>query len=260
MKTYAKGSFANSTNVRLDSDVDIAVEFTEIFYYELIDDLTGHPPSDAGLSGSAAIGSFSGPQGPAELKSAVEGALLRVFGGAAVSHGNKCLKLRESSRSLAADIVPCFTYRQYWARQQFRQGTRIFPDLGFPIHNWPQQHYDNGVAKSSRTGRRFKGMVRALKRLENEMVDKNAADEVPSYLLKCLVFNVDDQCFGQRNLYDDFRCVIGQIFNGTLADERCKEWVEVNGIKYLFRSGQPWTREQAHAFADQAWDYVGFKE
>ena len=27
--------------------------------------------------------------------------------------------------------------------------------------------------------------------------------------------------------------------------------------KYLFRSGQPWTREQANAFVVAAWQYLG---
>ena len=39
-------------------------------------------------------------------------------------------------------------------------------------------------------------------------------------------------------------------------EEACKEWCELND-KYLFRSSQPWTRDQAHAFINDAWDYVG---
>jgi hypothetical protein len=35
-------------------------------------------------------------------------------------------------------------------------------------------------------------------------------------------------------------------------------WLEVNDVKYLFHSTQPWTKEQAHAFVSAAWDYVGF--
>lgn len=34
LKVYAKGSYANNTNVRADSDVDIAVECTEVEYWE----------------------------------------------------------------------------------------------------------------------------------------------------------------------------------------------------------------------------------
>lgn len=34
LKVYAKGSYANNTNVRSDSDVDIAVECTEALYWD----------------------------------------------------------------------------------------------------------------------------------------------------------------------------------------------------------------------------------
>src|SRR5579875_1737422 len=33
-KVYAKGSYANNTNVRLDYDVDIAVECTDFYYHD----------------------------------------------------------------------------------------------------------------------------------------------------------------------------------------------------------------------------------
>lgn len=33
LKVYAKGSYANNTNVRMDSDVDIAVQCSNVFYY-----------------------------------------------------------------------------------------------------------------------------------------------------------------------------------------------------------------------------------
>jgi len=183
---------------------------------------------------------------------------VRAFTRPAVTRRNKCLELRESQRSLAADVVPCYTYKEFYGHDTFRQGTKIFPDRGGEIINWPQQHYENGVAKNDRTRRRFKGMVRAVKHLENEMLEKGLVDEVPSYLLECLVFNIEDDCFGHDTLYADFRCVLARIYNGTMTDERCNEWVEVNDIKYLFRPSQRWTREQAHDFATRAWTYVGF--
>lgn len=34
LKVYAKGSYANNTNVRSDSDVDIAVECTDVLHWE----------------------------------------------------------------------------------------------------------------------------------------------------------------------------------------------------------------------------------
>src|SRR5665648_567183 len=42
---YAKGSYANNTNVRSDSDVDIAIECTEVMYYQDKDPNVDHSGS-----------------------------------------------------------------------------------------------------------------------------------------------------------------------------------------------------------------------
>ena len=39
----------------------------------------------------------------------------------------------------------------------------------------------------------------------------------------------------------------------------CNESREVNELKYLFRSSQPWTREHANAFILAAWHYIGLR-
>jgi hypothetical protein len=53
------------------------------------------------------------------------------------------------------------------------------------------------------------------------------------------------------------RGVLASIFNATLTDDACKDWVEVNDVKYLFHSSQPWTRIQAHGLASAAWNHMG---
>jgi tRNA nucleotidyltransferase (CCA-adding enzyme) len=47
---YAKGSYANNTNVRLNYDVDIAVEYRGFFYFDLMFDLAETAPADVGIS------------------------------------------------------------------------------------------------------------------------------------------------------------------------------------------------------------------
>jgi hypothetical protein len=74
-----------------------------------------------------------------------------------------------------------------------------------------------------------------------------------------LAWNVPDSAFALNGYSDVVREVLAHIFNNTLNDVDCKEWLEVNGIKYLFRDGQPWTRVGAHDFVNDAWNYVGFK-
>src|SRR5690242_4183778 len=49
---YAKGSYANNTNVRLNYDVDIAVEYNGYFYYELAFDAKDKDKSELDIVGS----------------------------------------------------------------------------------------------------------------------------------------------------------------------------------------------------------------
>ena len=86
-----------------------------------------------------------------------------------------------------------------------------------------------------------------------------AANDVASFLIECLVWNVPNEGFNHSLYREDVQYVLADTFNNTLSDELCKEWGEVNELKYMFRSGTPWTRQQAHDFLSAAWDYIGFK-
>lgn len=104
-------------------------------------------------------------------------------------------------------------------------------------------------------------MIRILKRLRNEMQEKRlaGADEVASFLVECLAWNVPNEEFGNDAYTADVRNVIVAAFTGTENDENCKQWAEVNELKYLFRSTQPWTRQQANAFLLACWSYAGYE-
>lgn len=255
LKVYAKGSYKNNTNVRTDSDVDVAVECTDLFYFELFGNAVGKPREELGIGSPLGGFSFS------DFKGAVAQALGTKFGSSNVERGNKAIFVHERSASLDADAVPCVTYKSYVGPRRYREGIRLYPDDGRPlsIENFPRRNYDNGVAKNDRTGRHFKWTVRVLKRLENELVGKGLINEVPGYLMECLVYTAPDTAFNRGSLTADMRAVLVHIFNGTLTDESCNDWTEVNEVKYLFRPSQKWTREQAHDLAAVAWDYMGFE-
>jgi hypothetical protein len=85
-----------------------------------------------------------------------------------------------------------------------------------------------------------------------------AAKSMPSYLIECLAWNTPNEAFNNLTHLSNVRWVLAHLFNETRTVEACSEWGEINEFKYLFRPGQPWTREQAHAFVSAAWDYVGF--
>jgi hypothetical protein len=57
------------------------------------------------------------------------------------------------------------------------------------------------------------------------------------------------------------RGTIVHVYQGLEGDEPTDEaarWLEVNECKYLFHSAQKWTREDGRAFAQAAWNFLGY--
>ena len=259
LRVFTQGSYAARTNVRLDSDVDIcACRDSSEYFYDL-PTIGSQNPGDYGI--------FPKQISFGDFKNAVGSALADYVGAAGMTRGNKAFDVHANTYRIDADVVPAFEYRQYTGfdvsgAPRWETGIKIFPDYGTAIINWPQQNYGNGVAKNDRTGRRYKRLVRVLKRMRNAMRDKkvSAAEGVASFLIECLVWNSPDDVLMRDSYTDALRGLLVHTFNGTISQDKCNEWGEVNEIKYLFRDGlQPWTRQQANDFLGAAWEFAGFK-
>ena len=254
---YAKGSYANNTNVRLDYDVDIAVEYRGFFYSDLCFELEGASDADVGIVAS------SDPYSRVDFKSDIRAALIAAFGSTAIEDGRVAYRVREKKTTLPADVVPSWEYRRYDrivnGIPQYHEGARIYPTSGGYKNNFPKRQLTNGRAKNTRTGLRYKRLVRALKKLQGYLASTgDLSDELPSYLVESLVYNVDDEYFGHDAYLDDMRAVLAEIFNATLPNGGSDDWEHVHGLMYLFRGTDEWTAEQAHALADAAWVELGF--
>lgn len=252
--TYPKGSYPNHTNVRNDSDVDIAVELGEFTNW-------GFERAAAGMSiNDLGYGRYAGGYSHEEFKNDIEHALIKAFGAGAVTRGNTAITVRETSRSLAADVVPCVTYKLLQApNAEPLQGIKIYKDSGGHCINWPKQHLAEGIAKNKRTSRRYKRAVRILKRLENAMVKQGVITEVPSFLIESLVWNAPDSYFASESWEQRVADVLSFAYHGTASDEACASWTEANAIKSLFGEGQKWDRTTARNFALSAWRYLEFE-
>ena len=119
--------------------------------------------------------------------------------------------------------------------------------------------YENGVSKNTATGRAYKPAVRIFKSLRNEMHAEGIieAGPIPGFLIECLVWNVPNNCFTHDTWSEDIESVLLSIWASTMNDQISHDLLEVNGIKYLFRPQQKWTREHAHAFANAAQHHLG---
>lgn len=258
---FTQGSFRNRVNVRQESDVDVGVMLYDYF-------LAQYPKSKRNVDFGNSDANYSFIQ----FKNELEEALVGHFGRAAVKRGNKAFDIKASASHVEADVVPLFEFRRYWDDGSYRAGVALLPDNGsLRIENYPERlveywpptplHYENGVAKNDQTSRRFKGMVRILKklRIELEAVGNTAATAIPGYLVECLVWNAPNWCFDRDKWEDRVQSVLRYLWQNTRDSALCDKWCEVDEIKYLFHLFQPWTRERAHAFINAAWDYVGVK-
>ncbi|MES2408197.1 MAG: nucleotidyltransferase [Pseudomonadota bacterium] len=253
---FSQGSYKARTNIRQNSDVDICVRYNGAFFPDYPD---GKTKED--------FGNIDGKLPFADYKDMVGRALRSYFGASSVTGGNKAFDIHANTYRIDADVVPTFEHRRYTGQKTsdgsevFLSGVAFNPDSGGLIKNWPQQNYDNGVAKNSEAGRHYKRVIRILKRLRDRMQEDHVpeANDVASFLIECLVWNVPVEAFQHDTYSADLRYVVADIWNRTRKDEDCSEWGEVNELKYLFRSTQPWSRSQANNFLQAVWDYVGFK-
>jgi len=247
---YAKGSYANNTNVRSDSDVDIAVECTEVEYWEEAEP-GAHPPAAP----------YEGLWTPEKLRSELGAALATKFPRQVDASGSTAFQINSGSARVDADVVPCFSYAYYMSSGSPRRGTKIFTTKGTSIVNYPSQQLDNGRVKNKRAGYSFKKAVRVLKRVENAMVADGVHRALPSYFIECLVYNCPDTLFSSATWTAIVRDILVHLWDGLQGDEPADEarrWIEVNECFFLFHPEQKWTRADGRNFAQAAWSYLGY--
>jgi hypothetical protein len=251
---FAQGSYRNRTNVRQNSDVDICVRLNSTFFEKYPEGMTRED-----------FGNIAGSISFAKFKNLVQKALEDYFDENSVTRGDKAFNIHANTYRIDADVVPTFEHRRYVLKSDgghyILSGIGFDTDAGKHIVNWPHQHYDNGLEKHESTSRRYRKIIRILKRLRDQMQEEGieAANDIASCLIESLVWNVPNEGFGHDTLRADVRHVLAHLFNNTRKDIECSKWLEVSKLKYLFRPSQPWTREQAHKFISAAWDYIGFE-
>ena len=252
VEVFAQGSYRSGTNVRADSDVDVCVRCADTCFLAL-------PPGMSKATFGLGEATYSYPAFRDDVGAALKGYL----GAAAVTRGKKAFDLHANGYRVDADVVATFEHRRYTVvggRASYISGTEFQSDDGSRIVNWPHQNHENGTAKNLATGTRFKKLVRVLKRLRNEMAGAGMATaaSIPSYLIECLAWNAPNSAFVDEDYAVNLKAVLLHLYSGTKSDETCSDWGEVNELKYLFRGGQPWTRDAVHEFTIAAYGQAGF--
>lgn len=248
IEIFGQGSYANDTNVRNDSDIDINVCYRGLMYYRLPDDITREQ-----------MGFTNGKDYHVwHFKDDVNKALVRKFGESVVVDNDKCLTVLPTPTRVEADVVPTFEYRYYYDNKNYATGVKFFSNGNKEIINYPKTHIDNGKAKNTRTQKRFKRLTRIFRRIRYRMIDErtNVNHNITSFLLECLVYNIPDHILNDnQSWHDRLREGIIFLYNATRS-ENCNEWAEVSGELYLFKGDRKWTKKEVNEYLALMWNYL----
>lgn len=194
-EVYLQGSYANSTNVRFDSDVDIVVQLNAVFYSDK-SQLTEGEKLLHQLAYNDSKYHFR------QFKDDIFKALGAELG-SQVHWNDKCLDVDANTYRSEADVIPCFQYRLYkrfisYDNQSFIEGMRFFDTSNDKeIINYPKIHLKNCASKNTDTTGKYKDIVRIFKNMRNNLVDHNLLEDnvVPSYFVENLLYNCTSPCF-----------------------------------------------------------------
>ena len=255
MEIFAQGSYANNTNVRQNSDVDICVMLTSTFFCNYVD---GKTDIDYGYTAGSITYS--------DYKSYIVEALKKKFGNNVVAVGNKSIDIKSNSYHVNADVVPTFQYRDFKIISstdpiKYVEGVKYVAMDGTEVINYPKDHIINGKQKNNNTNYEYKKLVRIMKHIRDDMVDdgKTDGDKITSFLIECLVWNVpNDTITGSNTWAGTVQNAISHLWN-DIKDDKHKEWGEVSERLYLFHFARKWTAEGTKDFLYNMYNYLEFK-
>lgn len=252
-EVFLQGSYANHTNVRSDSDVDLVALLRaswqrDLSFLDAAEQARYH-------------GSYSTSAVTLEaFRKDVLTVLQAEFPGA-VTEGKKCLKIAKAYNRLPADVLVAQEYRVYqsfpaYGAPRYIEGVRFTDRAGNTIINFPKRHRQRGEEKHAATRNSYKGVVRTVKNARAKARDDGLISTAtsPSYFVECLLFNVPDEQF-VANLRDSYFNVLTWLSQNFSTFEAM--WCQ-NGMTKLFGPGDTqWNTADARALVNalvQQWN------
>lgn len=240
---FLQGSYGNSTNIWAESDVDIVICLSSVFYSD-ISCLKDEERAWYEANHVQSTYSFD------TFKRDVTDWLRAKFG-ANVSVGSKAISVLGGNGRRNADVLACVEHRHYYSYPlqgipSFLDGICFWTAQGDMIVNYPNQHMKNCTAKQGTTGNRFKPNIRVLKNMRKAMIDIGCLGDrvTPSYFLEGLLYNVPDICFSPT-YQQSFENVLTWLLSCNASELLC-----ANGCHFLIQNGSKvsWNMEDYRAF------------
>lgn len=229
-RIFLQGSYGNDTNIFADSDVDVVICLTSVYYGD-----TSH--LNDGEKARYEANSSPGGINFNEFKTQVLVWLREKFG-AGVKAGKKAIFIPGNGTRRDADVLVCvanktFTSYPNTGEPAFIEGICFWTSDGEKVVNYPRQHLDNCTAKHGATTSRFKPGIRVLKNMRNAMIEQSYIKDglAPSYFLEGMLSNVPAQHF-VASRQQTFENYMHWLQSAPTGDLTC-----ANGIHYLLRDG-----------------------
>jgi len=245
---YLQGSYANTTNIRGESDVDIVIECTSIFWHNLT--------ANEGIELAFAPGGHSFQ----EFRKEVIDALVSYYGEAYVDRsGSNAITVlpSDTNNRLHADVIVCANYRYYESLRVRAEGITFWrQNNNEQIVNFPKLHRSNGASKNSATNNEYKKTVRMFKNARRYLVDGDPQlkRKFPSYFVECLIYNVPNPHFAGATWQHTFVNVLNYLITAFEADG-VDDFETQSGMHYLIGNASvQWGKSDAHAFVNALTD------
>jgi hypothetical protein len=254
VEVFLQGSYANSTNIYGDSDVDVVVLYKDTFHK----DMSALTPTQQQLHEMVfPLATYQW----SHLRDETLAALRAHYGKSAVRQGTKSIKVETSTGRRTSDVVPAVQFRRYATfvdqnNLSAHWGIHFFDTSNNPLVNYPKYHIERGEAKNQtpRTQGQYKATIRLFKNLRNYMIQNNLLAEgiAASYFIECALYNVLDHLF-IGGFTDTVPAIINWLLTTPYAPFLCQ-----NGVVPLIGNGPTqWSANNFAIFvatAQQAWD------
>jgi hypothetical protein len=258
IEVFAQGSYANNTNVKAESDVDVCVMLKSTFYYECSDGLTNE---DYGFPLAYDFDYNRYKQNVIET-------LKAKFGPNDIKIGNKAVNIKSNTYRVEADVVIALQYRNYrigsYLYKKYIEGIKFISNSGDIVINYPKIHIENGNLKDEETYGLYKNLVRIFKNIKNDMIDERiiTGDKITSFLVESLIYNVPNDVINYFSInyytwYQMVKEVTRYLYNRMNKEIKYGKFLEVSKRYYLFHSKRKWTEYDVKDFLEKIWDYIG---
>lgn len=197
-----QGSYANNTNIKRYSDVDVSVIYSPIIPLSLDK-------------------SFM------KFKEDIYNALVKKFG-SDVERKNKSICVSGNTYRKSIDVVPAFSITN-----NLLDGIQFLTDKGEKIINYPLKQILNENKKNKDTGYKFKRYVRIIKNIKEDMEASNisSAKNIGSFQVESLLWNISDEVFTK---YITLGYGVEEIIQRLIKNKHLISlYKESNGIKQL---------------------------